>query len=119
MYIYSDNQIIEKLRAIGCDVDAALERTQGSADFFVELLHLLLEQDAMSKLAAAIADGNAEFARAEAHQLKGALGNLGLTPMYMIACSMMEPLRRGSLEGVRELHAKLAAGYQELGGIAG
>jgi HPt (histidine-containing phosphotransfer) domain-containing protein len=44
-----------------------------------------------------------------AHELKGVLANMGLTPLWEDACALVEPLRVGKLTNTDANYAKLLA----------
>ena len=73
-----------------------------SNDEFFELVELFLETSAtdLSKLQAAIDEGNAQKAVEVAHSIKGACGNMGFMEAYEAAKEIEEDARNRGLEDI-------------------
>jgi len=79
-------------------------------------LMALFHEDAparMTALAAALAVQDAAAAIMEAHQLKGALGNLGLLRFADMAAEIETHLREGRVESANLLTRELPTAYAE------
>ena len=108
---------IEALEAYGADVKAGLNRCMGMQDFYLRLVAMQAEDKNFDKLDQALAARSSRDAFEAAHALKGAVGNLGLTPLYAPLCEITERLRGadgpvdlGGLEGAyREALERLKA----------
>ena len=108
---------IEALEAYGADVKAGLARCMGMQDFYLRLVGMELKDENFQKLDGALAARNSREAFEAAHALKGAVGNLGLTPLFTPLNEMTERLRGaegpvdlGGLEGAyREALERLKA----------
>ena len=101
------NDVLEKLNNWGCDVEGALKRMSGDEDFYCECLREIADDPYYGILKEAMDAGDTEKAFDAAHTLKGILVNTGLTPMYDKIVEIVEPLRRGSVEGLNENYAQL------------
>ncbi len=84
---------IEALKAYGSDVESGLARCMGMKDFYLRLVNMELSDENFEKLDRALADRNMAEAFEAAHALKGALGNLSLTPIYRPISEITERLR--------------------------
>lgn len=84
---------IEALEAYGADVKSGLARCMGMQDFYLRLVAMQLADGNFEKLDRALADQNSRAAFEAAHALKGAVGNLGLTPLFVPICEMTERFR--------------------------
>ena len=108
---------IEALEAYGADVKAGMARCMGMQDFYLRLVGMELKDENFDKLDRALAVQNSREAFEAAHALKGAVGNLGLTPLYTPLREITERLRGaegpvdlGGLEGAyREALDRLKA----------
>jgi hypothetical protein len=60
----------------------------------------LLNDGAFGKLGLALEENRNGDAFEYAHNLKGIIGNMGLTPLFETVCEIVEPLRVGSMDGV-------------------
>ncbi len=108
---------IEALEAYGADVKAGLARCMGMQDFYLRLVDMELSDKNFQKLERALAARSSREAFEAAHALKGAVGNLGLTPLYTPLSEITERLRGaegpvdlGGLEGAyREALERLKA----------
>lgn len=88
----------------------------GATPALVQELITLFEEDVPTRMAllrTAIGSANGTETRAEAHQLKGALGNLGLLRFADLAARMEALAREGRLEEVPRLAEDLSAAYEE------
>ena len=89
--------LLNELRAMGCDIDEALERFLDNEQFYVECLEKFLDDGVFSNLETSLSSSNIEESFQNAHNLKGVCANLGLTPMYTIIYDMVEDLRVGKM----------------------
>ncbi len=112
--LLTNDQVIERLIQWGCDVPGALPRFIGDRDFYCRMLAMLAGEEDFQKLGDALNAGDVKSSFDAAHTLKGVLGNIGLTPMYEEACSIVELLRAGRLEGTREHYNTLMRQEKEL-----
>ena len=88
----------------------------GAEPELVQELIGLLEEDIPVRLAGlrkALAAADAEAAVQDAHQMKGALGNMGLLRFAELARRMEEASREGRLEEVRDLVEAIPAAHKE------
>ncbi len=85
---------MDTLRAYGANVEEGLARCVNNEPFYLRMVGMVLADDKFDKLkdAAAAKDTNAVFEAA--HALKGATGNVSLTPIYEPVCKLTE-LTRG------------------------
>ena len=106
---------IDDLKAFGANTDEGLTRCFGNEGLFLKLVGTVPGDVNFDRLkdAAAVEDSGAMFEAA--HALKGALGNLSLTPMYDIVSDICEAARDGSavsperIDELFDLRAKLEA----------
>ena len=84
---------IEALEAYGADVKSGLARCMGMKDFYLRLVSMELADENFEKLDRALAAQNTQEAFEAAHALKGAAGNLGLTPLFAPLSEITERLR--------------------------
>ena len=90
---------IEALNEYGADTQNGLARCMGMKDFYIRLVRMELNDANFDKLATALENQNMQEAFEAAHALKGAIGNLALTPIYDPVCKITEKLR-GATEPV-------------------
>lgn len=84
---------IDALRSYGANVDDGLQRCMNNEAFYLRLAEMVVEDGSFERLQAALADGDLDAAFEAAHALKGALGNLALTPMSAPVIELTELLR--------------------------
>ena len=84
---------LDKLAAYGADVDEGIARCMGMEDFYLQLVTMMLEDENLSILEDAVADGDTARAFDAAHSLKGSLGNLELFPLAEPVRKITEKLR--------------------------
>ena len=84
---------VEALRACGANTEEGLGRCMNNEAFYLRLVNMALDDAGFEKLAAAVASADKKAAFETAHSLKGVLGNLALTPLYIPVSEMTELLR--------------------------
>lgn len=90
---------MDALRAYGANVDEGLARCINNEDFYLRMVNLALADANFDKLKAAMDAQDSPAAFEAAHALKGALGNVSLTPIFDPVCRLTE-LLRGKTEPV-------------------
>lgn len=95
--------LLDDLRGIGVDIDAALTRFMGNE----ELLEMMYKKmpDSIEKnkdVIPQIQAGQVDMAIQKAHTLKGNMGNLSITPMYNAYSDIVNKLRAGDLNGAAQ-----------------
>jgi HPt (histidine-containing phosphotransfer) domain-containing protein len=86
----------QKLMLYGADTVRALERFGGNLQVYRECIALFVSGDSFARLKGALLSGNTADAFDISHAMKGAAGNLGLTPMLDAISEIVEPLRGGA-----------------------
>ena len=98
---------IEGLRKLGVDVDDGLKRCMNNEAFYLRLAGMAIDDRNFARLEQAAAGGDWTDAFEAAHALKGALGNLSLTPLYTTICELTELLRQGQPVDCGDLIARV------------
>ena len=111
--------IFQRLKDWGCDIEGALERFLDDKELYVTCLQTVIEDGNFKKLGDALAEGRISDAFDYAHTLKGVFSNLGLTPMYIIVESIVEPLRSGTSSDLKQPYEELLASNEHLKKIIG
>lgn len=91
----------------GCDIPSALPRFLDDKGMYVMFVKQVVDEPSFGLLGQAIEAGDAKAAFEKAHELKGVVANMSLTPIYAIVVTIVEPLRAGKWTGVKENYAKL------------
>ncbi|MBQ9438632.1 MAG: Hpt domain-containing protein [Lachnospiraceae bacterium] len=99
----------EELEAYGVDMAVTLDRFVDDWDLYVSCLEAFKEETSFADLRAALDKENYTEAFDAAHTLKGVSGNLGMTPLYEVTCSMVETLRSGENEDLEGKYAAIMA----------
>lgn len=84
---------LEALKEFGANTEEGLARCMGMEEFYVQLVGTMLGDANFEKLDSAVEAGDAASAFEAAHALKGALGNLSLTPVCDPVIEITERLR--------------------------
>ena len=84
---------IEALQNAGVNTQEGLARCLNNEQFYLSLIQKALAGDDCERLKSAIEAGDLEGAFSIAHNLKGMMGNLALTPVYEPVVQMTELLR--------------------------
>ena len=110
---------VDALRGWGANVKEGMARCLNKEDFYLRLVGMSLADSSFEKLDAAIASGDVEKAFDAAHNLKGATGNLSLTPVYNPICDITEALRgQKTMPDISAAHGRLTAALSELRELA-
>ena len=112
-------EVFKKLEEWGCDVEGALERFFDDKDLYMTCLEMVITDSNFDKLGVALEEKNVLEAFDCAHTLKGVFANLGLTPMFSIVVTIVEPLRGGLAYNLNENYEKLLASNEQLKCILG
>lgn len=91
------NRLLTNLAEQGCDMEDAKKRLLEDEDFLEQCIRMTALDPAFSELEQAIAAHASTEAFYAVHSLKGVFGNIGLTPLYLLATQIVEPLRNGEL----------------------
>lgn len=84
---------LDALKAYGADTKEGLARCMGLEDFYLQLVESELGDANFELLETSLEAGDVKAAFDAAHALKGALGNLALTPLYESLSAITERLR--------------------------
>ena len=84
---------IDALKEYGANVEEGLARCMNNEAFYLRLVKMAAGDAGFEKLDTAIAANDMDAAFEAAHALKGALGNLALTPVFAPASQLTELLR--------------------------
>jgi chemotaxis protein histidine kinase CheA len=104
---------LTKLRAMGCDVDGAMERFLEDEAFYFECYDKAMQDPCFDLLEEDLENHDVKSAFENAHTLKGVIGNLGLTPLLEMMTQIVEPLRVGEDEGMIEKYQEFIAAREE------
>ena len=84
---------IDALRSYGANVEEGLTRCVNNEAFYLKLVGKTMDDPSFERLTKAIENKDLDDAFEAAHALKGALGNLALTPLCEPVNEMVELLR--------------------------
>ena len=111
--------IFQALEEWGCDVEGALDRFLDDKELYVTCLQTVVADANFGKLGASLEEQNVSQAFDYAHTLKGVFANLGLTPMFAIVETIVEPLRAGVGKDLEMPYEQLLASNEKLKRILG
>ncbi|MBO5999491.1 MAG: Hpt domain-containing protein [Lachnospiraceae bacterium] len=109
---------IDSLKAFGADTDDGLGRCMGNESLYLRLAGIILQDPGFDTLRKAIEENDLDTAFEAAHALKGALGNLSLTPIYEPVCEITELLRGRTETDYAPLVGKILEGRDRLKELA-
>lgn len=105
--------LLGKLIGWGCDVASALPRFLDDKSMYVMFVKQVVDEPAFPLLGQAIASGDVKAAFEKAHELKGVVANMSLTPLFNRVVLIVEPLRAGKWTDVTENYALLQKEWGE------
>ena len=111
--------VFQALEEWGCDIEGAMDRFLDDKELYMTCLQTVIVDDNFAKLGTALDEQNVPQAFDYAHTLKGVFANLGLTPMFAIVETIVEPLRAGSGSDLQVPYEDLLASNEKLKSILG
>lgn len=84
---------LEALKGYGADTEKGMAVCMGNEALYLRLVGSVPQEPRFDELIHAIEDKDLDAAFDAAHALKGAIGNLSLTPLYEKASKITEHLR--------------------------
>ena len=108
---------IEQLAAYGADTQTGMRRCLNNEGFYLRMVSLLPKDPNFPKLFEAMEAGNLSTAFEAAHALKGASGNLAITPLYQPLCQLTDLLRTQTKTDYAPLTETVRENYQQLQNI--
>lgn len=84
---------LDALRAYGANIAEGMARCLNDEPFYLEMVTMALQDKNFDALKAAMDEKDVCAAFRAAHSLKGAIGNVALTPIYEPLCALTELLR--------------------------
>lgn len=99
--------LIQELKSLGVNTDEALERMGGNSSFYERMLVIFRDMIKKSPIRMDFDCNDYSDVVEIAHALKGASGNLSLTPIYEAYSEMVRLLRADQPEQARQVLKKL------------
>ena len=84
---------IDDLSAFGAKTEEGVGRCMGNEDFYLRMVDKMKNDKNFAALKTALAENDLDAAFDAAHNLKGSLGNLAITPLYEPMSEVTELLR--------------------------
>ena len=104
----------ENLKSFGAEIEKALPRCGNNEALYLRLVGMCADELRKSSLGEALKDGDLDRAFEIAHKLKGATGNLALTPIFDPVCELTDLLRNKTPGDYDKLYSQIAAKTNEL-----
>lgn len=97
--------LLEELKDLGVDVDGGLNRLNGNEALFVKLLGTFVGTMESYNVSLDFDGSDSEEVASvteKAHAIKGAAGNLSITPIYEAYTQIVDLLRAGDIDPAKE-----------------
>lgn len=107
------SKLLDEMAAYGADIEGVLDRFMEDEELYASCLKDFVDTTDTSVLSNQITTGDYEAAFETAHALKGVSGNLGLTPLFDVACVLVEALRHNNYENLDKQYADVDEKMQE------
>ncbi len=105
---------LNDLRTFGADTQDGLKRCLNNEDFYLRMVKKIPGDPNFQRLYEAMETGDSDTAFDAAHSLKGALGNLALTPISVPVSELTELLRNHTRSDCTALVEAIRKGQKEL-----
>lgn len=109
-----ESNLIDTLRDMGVDTQAALRRFAGNSALYERFLMKFLEDGTFKKIEDAFKAGDWDSMLSAAHNLKGVAGNLGLDQIYQASSKIVSSLRSENRNDAAEAYSELDIAYRAL-----
>ena len=109
---------IEQLKEYGANTDEGVQRCFGNQEFYLKLVKMMPPDGNFERLYTAVESGDLDQAFEAAHALKGATGNLSLTPLYDPIQEITELLRAKTEMDYSALLEQIRSAKEELAALA-
>ena len=109
---------VEAIKEFGADTDDGLQRCMGNEGLYLRLVGIILKDPGFDDLKNAVEGGDLTRAFEAAHALKGALGNLSLTPLYKPVSEITELLRNRTETDYSEILSLILSEKEKLEELA-
>ena len=103
-----------RLTKAGIDVNEGIHRFSENAALYEHFLTSFPDDPHFPALCDAVAQGNVTEAFAQAHALKGVVGNLSMKRFYELLSPLVEQLRVGDMSQAAAEVAEMQAEYNEI-----
>lgn len=110
---------IDALKNFGADTETGLARCMGNEALYLRLAASVVNEKGFDRLREAIDNADLDAAFEAAHALKGAVGNLSITPLYDRICEITELLREKKDADYAALVSDLVSLREEYAGLCG
>lgn len=94
-------ELLEELEDLGVDVNDGVERLMGNTSLYMKMLGMFARMMDNSAVDPDFSDDNCNEMIEKAHAIKGAAGNLSITPVYEAYTEIVNLLRAGKPEQAR------------------
>lgn len=105
---------IESLKAAGANVEEGLARCLNKEDFYLKMVNMGLNNQNFQLLGPALEAKDFDRAFELCHSLKGVIGNLSLTPLYDLICTLTEMLRSKNYTDCTGLYSQIMTMQKKL-----
>lgn len=99
--------VLLALKENGCDMSGALERTLGDEEFLLKCIKMAMNEPEFELLGNSINEKDLHLSFEYAHALKGVIGNVGLTTLYVCIVKIVETLRLEKFDNVENDYREL------------
>lgn len=111
------SEFMGRLADYGVDLPKTLKRFVGDEKLYETCFKILIADKRFEALGKAIDEEDYDGAVAEAHALKGVIGNMGLDPMYNIVNDIVEALRQQEYDGLKTMYADFMQELEKVRGL--
>lgn len=107
-------ELLEALRDLGVNIDEGLERMMGNVSLYERMLGKFVKMMKDSAVAPDFDSNDSAGIIEKAHSIKGASGNLSITPVYEAYSEVVSLLRNGEPEEARRVLKQVLPVQEEI-----
>ena len=108
------DNLFEELRKNGCDTNDALLRLGGREALYKKVVISFLNDQSLNEYTSALSKNNLEDAYIYVHNIKGVAGNLGFTPLYIAAATVVKAFVDKEYDKITSLNEELFTQYDSI-----
>lgn len=106
--------MFDELQALGVDIDGGMNRLMGNASLYERMLGKFAAMMGDLSVEPGFDHNNYDEVIEKAHTIKGATGNLSITPLYEAYTEIVNLLRAGQPEQAEEILEKIIPVQKEI-----
>ncbi|MEG1996257.1 MAG: Hpt domain-containing protein [Oscillospiraceae bacterium] len=108
------DELFTKLEEYGADIEGIKGRFLGDKELYKNCFNTFLSDKSFAGLGESLKSKDYQKAFEYAHTLKGITGNMGITPLYEVVCTLVEKLRAKEYSKLEQDYEQIMKWFEKL-----